>query len=208
MTHAWSGRLIFPSMEDTILKAFRDDMSKTVPSSPMGPKLLHGNVTPSTMKVKNQTKLDMTEEINDQQYEDEAPIVDAGSTVPKPLKLSVRLDNLLRKAKMEPIGQRSERLFGPDVPENRAMKNYERYIRLRDKVNKLKDSGKNVRDKGENIQNSTNSGDLFKTTRNLYSRAMKKCAGTSVAIPGPGGEPMDLIKEEGSKPRKKKKEKK
>jgi hypothetical protein len=204
MTHSWRGRLVLPVTKDGLLKAYTEDMSKMIPSSPMGPRLTHGTVTASTMRVKNQAKLDTTQQKNDQQFNDDDPAVDIGSTTPKPLKLSVVLDNLLTKAKKQTVEQRSERLFGPELSHKKVMKNYERYVRIRQKLSEAKDKVNNVQDKGDNVQNSTNSGDLFKTTRHLYSRAMKKCAGTSVAIPGPGGEPMDLIKEEGKKHKKKK----
>mgnify|MGYP001329814202 CR=1 FL=1 len=197
MAHSWRGRLVLPTTKDGLLKAYAEDMSKMVPSSPMGPKLAHGTVTPSTMKVKNQARLDTTQQRNDQQFNDDDPVVDIGSTTPKPLKLSVVLDNLLVKAKKEPMEQRSERLFGPELTDKKAMKNYERYVRIRQKLSEAKD-------KDNKVQNSVNSGDLFKTTRNLYSRAMKKCAGTSVAIPGPGDETADLVKEEGKRHKKKK----
>jgi hypothetical protein len=201
MSHIRSGKLIFPKVEDSILKAYAEDMSKMIPSSPIVPKQMHGNVTASTMNVKNQNKLDMTQQINDQQFSEDAEEVDIGSTVPKPIKLSVRLENLLKKTRKEPISERSERLFGPEVPEDKALKTYERYVKIRKRLEEEKD-------KGEKVLNSVNSGDLFKTTHNLYNRAIRKCTGTSMAICGPGDEPLDLIKEEGSKPRKKKKEKK
>jgi hypothetical protein len=200
MTHTWSGRFVLPTTEDRILKAFQEDMNKAKRSAPLGVRLTHGSVTPSTLKVKNQVRLDTTEAKNDLQFNKKKKYTDIGSTVPKPIKLSVVLDDLLTKAKKETIEHRSEKLFGPELSHEQVMKNYERYVKIRQKLTEEK------KDK-ENIQNSVNNGDLLKTVHNLYDRAIRKCASTSIAIPGPGDKTMDLIKEEGFITPKKKKEK-